>query len=262
MKFLSLLGLAISLLTIVPVSRGEKTEDELRKTVIFFPVVGAAIGFSGYLLLLVSSMIMKESISAILYISFMVIITGGLHIDGLSDTFDAFAAKSTGEKSRDYERRISIMEQGAQGPIGATSTFIVLLLKFEILKTLIVDGTPSSFLLLIPSVSRASLSIPIYFGKSAKRRGLGKIFIGKIGKRSLFLCLLICESLIFLILRDDPGLLSALISSLLSFCTSFLFLRLFEMRFGGITGDHLGAINELLEIIFPLFFIFLTKAGI
>lgn len=262
MRAFHLLAVAFSLLTIIPLSRVNVKEDELRESVVLFPIVGLIIGACGYVLIYFSNLFFGESVSALLYIIFSSMVTGGLHIDGLSDTFDALSAKSVGDELKDRERRLSIMEQGTTGPIGVLSLIILILLKLEILKEVISRQALSPLIVLIPSVSRSSLSIPMYFGKSAKDRGLGKIFVGKFGKRSLILTLILCETLILSTMAKSPLLLHCLLSSFISFLASYVLLKFFESRFGGITGDNLGAINEIVEVLFPSLFILFSNLKI
>jgi adenosylcobinamide-GDP ribazoletransferase len=174
-------------------------------------------------------------------------------MDGLSDTFDGLAIKGTGDVEQDRQARLSVMREGKQGPIGCTSIVLDLLLKYALCKELLGRGRLSP-LFLAPVGSRFAMVLCCFIGRPARKEGLGVLFIGRKKKRNMLLSLLFTIGL-FLLGRPCFSLSSILFLGISFLFLMFLLVRLFESRFGGLTGDTLGAINELSELLFLAFFL-------
>src|SRR3990172_8659024 len=111
------LFLAFQFLTIIPVPlKGEITEQQIGRTTAFFPLVGAVQGLALFALVQILTLILPSGLVAAGLLFFLIIISGGLHIDGLSDTFDALAVTRGTQ-----EKRISVMKDSSAGAIGVTA---------------------------------------------------------------------------------------------------------------------------------------------
>ena len=108
--------------------------------------------------------------------SCLVLSNGGFHLDGLADTFDALAAKG------DREKKLSVMKDGTIGPVGVIAVFFSLLIKYLAIKnlTLFPLFTLYSSLLFMPAISKLAMVISMFYGKSARADGLGRLFIQNI----------------------------------------------------------------------------------
>jgi adenosylcobinamide-GDP ribazoletransferase len=267
MTFRSLVT-AFQFLTIIPIkTKCNVSEKEVRDSSAFFPVVGA---FQGLTFSLLSYLLLKwfsPEITASFILVAYLLTTGGFHQDGLSDTFDALSVKSSGNKERDRAKRLSVMKDSTIGPIGVAAIVFSLLLKYLLIKTILqLSGYQDKYLILFLMFlfSKWAMVSNMYHAKSARKDGIGKIFLKHTGLKQLMLCtafLLLFGFGTFYILKSCsiPTLLPWGIGSFTLFFFSAmsmvyfvcLFLKqIFMMRFGGLTGDNFGAIHEISEIVF------------
>src|SRR3990172_8336533 len=103
--------LAFQFLTIVPVTvRGEVSEKDMAGSAAFFPVVGAFQGIlaAGAALLFIK--LFSPEVTCGIVVLMLTLTNGGFHIDGLADTFDALAVKTSGDRAFDQEKRLSAMK--------------------------------------------------------------------------------------------------------------------------------------------------------
>jgi adenosylcobinamide-GDP ribazoletransferase len=250
-----LLG-AVQFLTILPVPHGSvhANTDDMGKSSAYFPLVGLIQGFLLALVFAIFGRIFPFDIVAALQVVVLVLSNYGFHLDGLSDTVDALASRKSKEKM------IAIMKDSAAGPIGVVSIVLIILLKYLLFKN--VDFLPGSTacvaLVLTPAVARWSMVLSLFHAKSARSDGLGKIFIEQTGAWELFVAtglMLSITAAIFLIVSQLVMLLKIIVIFILLYILSFSMSRFFAKKFGGLTGDNLGAITEISEVIFLLMFL-------
>lgn len=253
------LAIAIQFLTIVsvPSASGFATPKDMARSAAFFPLVGAFQGllfFTAFPLL----KIFPADIVGAFIIAMLIISNAGFHVDGLSDTFDALSVKSTGDRQKDIERRLSVMKDSTTGAIGVVGVVITILMKYLFVSH-ILGSYPiviaSSVLFLMPMLSKWSMLFAMFHGNPARQDGIGQIFINNIRLNTLFQASILM-SLIYLTVS---GLINASVLNLIGFffifsgmlyVFSLLSVRFFKKKFGGLTGDTLGAIHEGSEIIF------------
>lgn len=258
-SLLTRLLLAFQFLMIIPLRvKGEISEWEIGKVSTFFPLVGAFQGAFLFTANLILTKIFPVELTNCLLILFLVLSNGGLHLDGLADTFDAIA--SSGDKNK----KLSIMKDSSIGPIGVIALFFTILLKIFALNILSKSSllTYHFSLFLMPVFSKWTMVISMFHGKPAREDGLGKIFIKNVRVSTLILSsfLLILLFLLFLHIqiifnKESPfkpySSLFIAISALL-YLLSLQSVRFCNKTFGGLTGDTLGAINEITEVLFLL----------
>ncbi len=254
--------LAFQFLTIVPVKEmKEVSEKEVGSASAFFPLIGF---FQGSLFVVLATLFLKvfpAELTNGLLILVIVLTNGGLHLDGLADTFDAVA--STGNK----EKKLAIMKDSTVGPIGMIAIVFVILLKYLSLNALFLNSSPiiyCSSLFLMPVFSRWAMVPAIFYGKPAKQDGLGKIFIENTGLKELVIATLLVISCWLLVVSFSlfPGIYLFLPSLFTIHYSLFLLplpvLYIFSIivvwfsnkKFGGMTGDTFGAVSEISEILF------------
>lgn len=263
--------LAFQFLTIVPVKiRWSVSEKDIARSAMFFPLAGAFQGLILSLSCLILNLFFSSSLTGGIIILIYVLLNGGFHLDGLSDTCDALSVKSTGNEAHDRERRLKVMGDSATGAIGATAICLAILLKYLLIKELFVAGrqfNPYFILFLMPVFSKWAMVLSMRLGKSARPDGLGNIFI-QYGKTinlvfstifTIFLSFL--PYFLFLMITSrfvntPPGshvwalsLFCIVEMAILCVLCHFL-IRWFTKKFGGLTGDNFGAIHEVSEFIF------------
>ena len=234
--------LAMQMLTILPTpSYQEVSQEELRQSVLFYPLIGllqgAVLWGTQWLLAPHMTVMARVWIGLALY----TVMTGALHLDGWMDTADAIGSRAPKEKA------LLIMKDSRVGAIGVVAGVLLILGKFVALMGLPVSSWASY--LVVPMLSRYAMNLSMHVAKSAKEEGLGAIFAGKIPIRITLCSGMITYGITFLLFpwRD------ALLLIVLQIVATVVFTRMMQRRFGGMTGDTYGALQEGLE--FFLWFI-------
>jgi len=226
-------------------------DDDFEKSTIFFPLVGLIVGVFNCLIYLAFSKISTGLFPIIAAVLANVIITGALHIDGLGDSCDGiFSARSK-------ERILEIMRDSRVGTHGVIGIVFDFLLRIGILTSIAPDKV-IYFLLISPVISRTMIvfasSISVY---ARKGDGLGNLFIEKVSKKRALgtVCIELIISFIFFKYISFILLISAVITTLL--------IRVyFYSKIDGLTGDNLGAINEVIEITTMITLLVLIRGDI
>jgi adenosylcobinamide-GDP ribazoletransferase len=264
---------AFQFLTGLPIPlRFEYTETICRRSVIFYPLVGAVIGLllslAGAGLLHIVPVLPASCLLLVLWVG----LTGGLHLDGLMDTADGILSH------RPREQMLEIMKDSRVGAMGVIVCVLQLLLKFALLYALLSSTKwPSDSLLLaiLPIWSRWFMAAGIQGWPYARREsGMGSFYQG-VGRKHVYAGLILGMVLTAAwmwagsqIITDIPndwpalqGLAWLYIAAfpLLTFCCGYGIAAYLAHKLGGLTGDTYGALNELLETLLLLAVILLTK---
>lgn len=231
------LALALQLLTRLPVpSAGSPPQpQELGQSALFFPVVGLLIG-----LLLAGVHFALRGIDpdvlAALLLTIWALITGGLHLDGLADTADAWIG---GQGDRD--RTLAIMKDPRSGPIAIVVIVLLLLNKLAALQALSPSGAGPA-LLLAPALGRAVIVLLLLTTPYIRPAGLGAPYAAYLPRRQCGLLLaLLAAATVTLAGWTGVGVLIVLGLGVLGVRQALM------KRLGGVTGDTLGAACELAE---------------
>ncbi|MFO1423693.1 MAG: adenosylcobinamide-GDP ribazoletransferase [Candidatus Competibacteraceae bacterium] len=232
-------ALALQLLTRLPVppSSGPPRPEELGLSVLFFPVVGLLIGalLAGLHTVL---WLVDPGVLAALVLVAWVLLTGGLHLDGLADTADAWIG---GQGNRD--RTLAIMKDPRSGPIAIVAVVLVLLTKFAALQALLA-GDARAPLLLAPVLGRAAILLLLITTPYIRPDGLGAPYANHLPRLSCgLLVLLVAVATVAFLELQGGMLLVALGLGLVGLRRGLL------ARLGGITGDTLGMACELTETV-------------
>ncbi len=253
--------LAFQFLTIIPVKTGmTDNEDDIAKSSSAFVMVGFIQGMLLIATDYVSGRVFRPDLVTGIILFVLVLSSGGFHLDGLSDTFDAIAAKSKENIEIDRKRRLSIMKDSSTGPIGVISIVFAILLKFLALNSLSHFSlfTFHFSLLLMPMLSKWAMVISMFHGKPAREEGLGRIFINRIGFKEIaistliLLLLLIFSQVFFSSYTSKSQYAFYAVLLVITYLLCRVGVNFFNRKFGGLTGDTLGAISEITEIIFLL----------
>jgi adenosylcobinamide-GDP ribazoletransferase len=253
--------LAFQFLTIIPISiKGSVSEKEVAQSALCFPIVGL---FQGILASLSSALFLSlfpPDVASLLVIIVLIFSNGGFHLDGLADTFDALAMKSSGDETKDREKRLTVMKDSTTGAIGVVAIVLVVLLKFLLVMEVAVNLpllAGCTLLFLLPFFSKLAMNIAIYHSKSARQDGLGKIFIDNASMGAVLLSFLLTTALCAVAARftliDLCGtgiflFFAVFLAVLYLFC--LMATKVFAVKFGGLTGDTFGALSEFAEILF------------
>lgn len=260
--------IALLMLTIIPVRKSMTvTEDDIAKSSSVFVLVGLIQGIILILTDYAAGNVFHHDLVIGIILLVYVLSNGGFHLDGLADTFDAIAAKSEKTPEADKEKRLLILKDSATGPIGITAIAFSLGLKYLALNNLthFMASTFFSSLLFLPAISKWTMVISMFHGKPARKDGLGKLFINKIGFKELgistltLIVLLILPQLFFSDYIPVGQYLFYAVLLITMYLVCRVLVRFFQNRFGGLSGDMLGAISEITEIIFLLLVIIWSR---
>lgn len=230
--------LLIQFLTRIPININlDVTREDLSKAVIYFPIVGYIIGGILSLTYLSLNDSIDQLILVFLIVMIQVIVTGGLHIDGLSDTFDGIYS------GREKREILEIMKDPNVGTFGVLSIFFTIILKFLLLYK--ITSQVFWILLLMPVFSRFCVILASYKGSYPRKKGLGNLFIEQVSLKQLIIGLVFTIIPIYFVQPIYLGLLFNILFTV-------WFIRLVSKKIDGITGDTLGAVVELNEVVFLL----------
>ena len=235
----STLPLALTFLTKLPWPwRGPADETALARSMFWFPWVGAILGLGYWMAWAGLHRALPVPAAAALLLTLTVWVTGGLHLDGLADTADGLGGGRTPEEA------LTIMKDSRVGAFGVISLVLALVLKFSLFLSLATHTRGAGALLLFPIISRWSMVLLAYLSPYARAEGgLGQAMTLGVSPRVLMGASLSAGGLALLIL-GAPGLTLFITTGALIWLASLYFQR----RLGGITGDILGAANEVVEI--------------
>lgn len=212
----------------------------------FLPIVGLLIGFiisSGVFILSRYSEV-SDLLLAILIVIGLIVLTGGLHLDGWIDMSDAFF--SYGEK----EKRLEILDDPRTGAFGVISVFCLLVLKIGVIYEMLLFGQLAivPFLIFIPFIARMGMLLFFVTMQPAKEKGLAAYFKGIVIQNKLTV-LIGAQSLLAFICWFYIGVFSLFILVVVMLIAVVIYRNWSKKHFGGVTGDLLGALGEGLEVV-------------
>lgn len=233
-------------MTRIPIPIDTGIDEEFHKSMIYFPIVGVVLGILYYVTGIIGIALFNTYITAVIIIISEVVLTGGLHLDGLGDTFDGLYSY------RDKERILEIMKDSRLGTNALLAIMLVLLLKVGLIYTLIEQGLLWT-ILLMPVVARSMQVVACYKTKTPRAQGMGNLFIGKLSTPYLIGTLTIMAGIIgavMLIVGElaIPNVLMQLGAVIGLIVGVRVFIRSVYKKIEGITGDILGCICELAEL--------------
>ena len=207
-----------------------------------FPIVGAVVGMVGALVYwLADGVGLHPFVAGVLALAATVLITGCLHEDGLADTVDGFGGGAT------PDRKLEIMRDSSIGAYGASALALSLMLRAGAIASLADPALVAPALIAAHAGARATLPIFMRLVPRARHDGLsadagrpppmGAVLAGLLGVIALGLCL---------------GLVGALDALLLVAAATGLMAWLCLRQIGGQTGDVLGALEQVSEILILL----------
>jgi adenosylcobinamide-GDP ribazoletransferase len=225
---------ALQFLTLFPwPKRVERCADEIGLSATFFPIVGFFLGS----ILVLANFLLERFASAILVsvvlVALLALLTRGLHLDALGDTFDGLGAGG------DRERMVRIMDDSHTGAFGLIAIVLVLFFKIHAIESLEVERWRG--LLAAPVLGRWAMVLLGYRSTAAKP-GLGSTLIDYLSAKQFLWATLISVLLVAAILRGVGIAMMAWVTLLTMASKIYL-----HRRLGGVTGDTFGAVGELSE---------------
>ncbi len=248
--------LALQFFSAVPVKK-ELSLGRKEVTAMYsaLPFVGAGIGLAMYAMSVLALDVIGVSplLAAVFIVLTAILLTGGLHLDGLADTSDAFFSY------RDREKRLAILDDPRIGAFGTMVLLLLIIVKITLMNELITSGKLDIvYFLLIPFLARSAMNVYFTTVPLAKSEGLAHFFKEKMASRTvtilsvLSVCLMLVAAGVLLNDFIIPTAFFVLLTVVI-----YLYSRWSMKHFGGVTGDLSGALIEGLEALLWLMVIIL-----
>lgn len=245
------LALAVTLLSVVPL-RGVRRTDRAAAgwAMTFAPLVGLGIGLtcdaSMFLCRVLLDPVTGSLIPAVVGLGTLALLTRGLHLDGLADVADGLGA------GPDRERSLAAMRDSSVGAFGVAAVVFVLLGQVTTLAQAVMlhHGTVSLLLAVVTGRTAAMLAC-VEGLRGARSSGLGATVAGTVprARAAIALVSVLAVAVVAGRIDYDGGRLlesvRAVAAVLVGLGAALLLRRRAARRFGGITGDVLGAMIEV-----------------
>lgn len=233
---------AAALLTRLPLARLAAAPPDAgavwRRAVWAYPVIGAAIGGCGGLVWWAATRLaLAPAVAAACSLAALLLLTGALHEDGLADVFDALGGATR-------ERRLAIMRDSRIGTFGAAALMLTLAVRGAALVALGAPARVWPALIASGSLSRGAILVLLAVLHPARPDGLAAS-LGRPPSGALAAGAALAI-LIALIVLPMPTAMRAIAATAL---TALLLAAIATRRFGGYTGDVLGAGAVLAECV-------------
>lgn len=230
--------LALQFLTRIPVTiRSEVTEKDLARSMAWFPAVGLLLGTLAAGFYTVLSHAFPNPTCDLFVVAFLVIITGNMHGDALMDTADGFFSG----KSR--EKILEIMKDSRVGSHGVMAGCLLFLAKFVLLSQ-IPPVAKITALILVPALGRWPQVYGATLYPYARNNGGTGGFTRFVGTREMCWASVTVLAAVIIML----GIKGLILAGVVLTCTAILS-RFISAKIGGVTGDTLGAMTEVIEVL-------------
>ncbi len=226
--------IAVQFMTTIPIKLPYlPSQEQNALSMLFYPIIGLMIG--GILWLMATFIHLPIMLLSCLIMVVWVGLTGGLHLDGLADTVDAWVGGFG-----DRERTLTIMKDPNTGAMGVIAIVLCLALKWASIYSLL-DLNFSLALLFIPMLGRLSVLLLFATTPYIRQNGLGSA-LREMNKIPMIFIILLSSTLLL-----NLSWVIAITSFIIFLITTFYLRSCMLKRIQGMTGDTLGASIELVE---------------
>jgi len=228
---------ALQFLTILPVPRGAQADERVQgASLLWYPAVGLLLGL--LLTLACTALPLPFYLQAMLTVTLWIVLTGGLHLDGVADCADAWVGGRG-----DREQTLHLLKDPLCGSMAVMALVVVIALKALALAAVIQSGQVL-FLWMVPVLARASLLCLFLSTRYVREQGLGAILAQYFPTGAARAVLAVIAIATCLLLPFDLWAASVMASLAI-----YLLVRVAAVRrHGGFTGDVAGAQVELVEV--------------
>ncbi len=232
--------LAFRFLTILPLPGRSGSERVFGQSTMFFPLVGLFIGAvlaAAHWLPANNGLSLPVSIQAFLLLTLLLLLTRGLHVEGLGDFLDGFLG------GHDRDATLRIMKDSRAGGFAVLGIFWLLLGKFIMLGQLLQSGH-LAFIVAAPVLSRWAAVALLFRARDARREGgIATVFLTSLTGGYFIVATLMAAGISFLLVRHLTIALMILAGLIM-----LLVRGIANKKIAGITGDVAGACIEFAEL--------------
>lgn len=240
------IAVAFGMYSKIPMPRVEWDEKSLRYALCAFPLIGLVQGAVCLLWGLLNWAVpLPEMIVAVGFLLIPLVVNGGIHLDGLSDTADALASHAT------RERRLEILKDSHIGAFGVLALVVYLLVTFAVFSSFSLSLANLCALIGIFALSRSLSGWAVITWPSSKKEGTAHAFQEGSAGRSAEIIMVIQILIYALLILFVQGILGVVI--LAAAALTVVVYRIMAMRqFGGISGDLAGWFLQIVELVMLL----------
>jgi adenosylcobinamide-GDP ribazoletransferase len=206
-----------------------------------FPIVGALVGLAGAIVLVVADALnIPAIVGAALAVTATVLLTGGLHEDGLADAADSLGGATT-------EKKLAIMDDSRVGTYGALALILSIVIRIAALSALtVVIGSVRAGLVLIAAeaVSRAAM-VRLWHDLPAARMGGLSNDTGAPDQNAMLVAIAAAAVIAVVLALPAVGLWPTILAGALAIVATYAVIRVTARTLGGRTGDTLGACQQI-----------------
>ena len=225
----------LQFLTQVPIRLEAPTARNIADSYYFYPFIGFLTGLGAVVLHHIGFAVFPPSFSVVLVLAYLVVISGGLHEDGLADAADGMGGGWT------VEDRLAIMKDSRIGTFGVLALVLALLAKYAALTSM--NPARLDAALLSAQILGRWAFLPMgYFNRSA-HEGLAAQFMKGLSAKAVVSGTVLAAGGA-IVLGGMRGGAAVILATVVATLMSVYFRR----RIGGITGDCLGATFQLVEV--------------
>jgi adenosylcobinamide-GDP ribazoletransferase len=233
----------LAFLTIFPVGKVTGSLAEWSGVWFLSPIVGALVGTISGVVALALSRVFPSLVVAPIAFGLIVLITGGHHLDGLLDFGDALMAHGN------PERKIEIMHDNLLGAGGFALGLLVPITTISCIASLKPELVAQA--IAVSEISaKLSMVVATRFGKEIDQ-GTGTIVVHAMHQRNASAKLLASMTISWVFAGFFFGY-AGLLATASSIVSSLAIAGISNRQFKGVTGDALGATNEISRMIFLL----------
>lgn len=231
------LAAAFQFLTRVPMPSIHYEADSLPHAIKFFPLVGLVVGSGAALLQRLLIPHLSRPVVSLAVLTYLVLITGCFHEDGLADTADGFGG------GWNRQQILEILKDSRIGSYGATALILSLLGRYLLLASLPLEHF-AAYVISSHVLSRwSSLPLSYFLPPAREKDGQGARIAHLTSLSSLTIGSFFSFAIVIFALRGAAAVPIA--ATLLVVISSGWFYR---KKIGGVTGDCFGATNQFAEI--------------
>jgi len=227
---------AVQFLTRIPVPSFAFEPDMVFAAAKYYPVIGTLVAGGAIAVERLLRGHLPQQVTALAVVIYLVAVTGGFHEDGLADTFDGIGGGWT------RERRLEIMRDSRIGSYGSLAICLSLLARWQLLATMPRAGF-AAYLLTAHALCRWTVVPLSQMLPPARADGLGAQVASKLSTATIVTASLLASAI------AGTALGLGAVTPLIAVCgVTALSALLYRAKLGGISGDCLGATNQLAEI--------------
>jgi adenosylcobinamide-GDP ribazoletransferase len=227
---------AASLLTRLPMGTEPPSERDLARSVPWLPIVGAFVGLVVSGVYASARSTLPPDLAAAIAVLVGLVATGGLHEDGLADAVDSLAG------GRTVDERLAILDDPRHGTYGVLALILSVLLR-----VLAIGGIGSASVFVVVPAAHALgrvAAATLLLVRPARDVGLGAGYRRAASRRSVLLSALVGAAIAIVSFGIWAPAVIALVG-VVAWSVALVALR----RIGGVTGDVLGAGEQIAEVL-------------